>query len=108
MFGIFGKKREQLKKQIREEVLAELRQPPGSPVTDYAGKYGDDPWVTILSIVDDPEKGARVELDWNDAFIEYLRANGIVGVDDDAVIQKYITMLLHDLAGKEEDDNEFE
>jgi len=56
-----------------------------------------EPWVDIKGMVEDPEHGIKVDLDWNDEFVEYLRENGITGVDDEVVVQKWITMLYRDL-----------
>lgn len=50
----------------------------------------DTPEVRIYHIVEDPKKGIGIEIDWNDAFIDYLRANGYIGVDENQIIQKYI------------------
>ena len=62
-----------------------------------SGKYGDEPWVDVKAAVIDPEKGAKIELDWNDAFINYLKDYGYTGVDENAIIQKYIAVLLRSI-----------
>lgn len=62
-----------------------------------SGKYGDEPWVDVKAAVIDPEKGAKIELDWNDAFIKYLKDYGYTGVDENAIIQKYIAVLLRSI-----------
>lgn len=56
------------------------------------------PWVEIKSADYDVVKGFRIELDWNQAFVEQLRDGGIQGRDDDAIVQKWIAMLYQDLA----------
>lgn len=56
-----------------------------------------EPWVEIQSWTDTP-KGARVELDWNDAFIAHLRANGFTGADEDQIAQKYLALLTQQAA----------
>lgn len=60
-------------------------------------KTSEEPWVDIIGFVDTPQ-GVRVELDWNDAFVSYLRENGVKGADDEQVVQRWITLLLRDMA----------
>lgn len=67
-------------------------------------KASAEPWVEIKGMVEDPEKGIRIELDWNDAFVKYLRKNGYTGTDDDAVIQRYIAVLSKQVADDMADD----
>lgn len=59
-------------------------------------KSSNEPWVEVIGI-EPTEQGIRTELDWNDAFIDYLKSQGIAGVDDGQVIQHYVTMLLRDM-----------
>ena len=66
-------------------------------------KESDEPWVDFVGNVRDMEEGQRLEMDWNDAFIKYLRDNGIEGSDDEQVVQKYISLLLRDMTDKYED-----
>jgi len=81
--------------------------------SDYVArmKESKEPWVEIIGI-EPTEQGIRTELDWNDAFIEYLKAEGIYGVDDDQVIQHYITRLMQDMvenfAEEAEEESAFE
>ena len=62
-------------------------------------KASPDPWVEIEGWVDTPQ-GVRVELEWNDSFVDNLRQNGISGVDDEQVVQKWVALLMHDMAHK--------
>lgn len=61
-------------------------------------KASAEPWVEIKGIVQDPARGIKIELDWNDAFVKYLRQNGYTGADDDTVIQRYIAVLSKQVA----------
>jgi hypothetical protein len=65
----------------------------------YVSKMKDssEPWVEVLGAVD-TSQGVRIELDWNTAFVEYLRENGVTGIDDEQIMQQYITLLLRDMA----------
>lgn len=68
-------------------------------------KLSKEPWVTITSAEYDEVKGIRLQFDWNDAFITYLKDQGIVGVDEDAVVQRWVAMLAQDVAAKQEQSN---
>lgn len=52
-----------------------------------------EPWVELQSWADTPQ-GVKVELEWNDAFIVYLKQQGIEGTDDDQTVQKWVALLL--------------
>lgn len=64
-------------------------------------KKSKEPWVDVTGWTD-TDKGVKVELEWNDAFVDYLRGNGINGADDEQVVQKWVTLLLRDMADQME------
>lgn len=68
-------------------------------------KQSKDPWVEIQGWAQTPE-GVRVELDWNDAFADYLKQKGIPGADDQQIVQQWITLLLRDMADEIEEKND--
>ncbi len=68
-------------------------------------KASDEPWMDIEAW-DENKTGAKIELDWNDAFIKHLRENGIAGTDDDQVVQKWLILLMEDMTGKMADEAE--
>jgi hypothetical protein len=70
----------------------------------------NEPWVFIKGAVPDAEQGVKIELDWNDAFVKFLRDNGIEGASDESVVQKYLAMLHRQMLDKyqEEGGNSFE
>ena len=72
-------------------------------------KQSPDPWVDIIGWVRTDE-GVKIELEWNDAFVDYLRGNGIKGADEDQVVQKWVTLLLRDMADQMEEryDSDYE
>jgi len=65
-------------------------------------KASPDPWVEIVGWVHTDE-GVKVELEWNDAFVDYLRSNGVTGVDENQIVQKWVTLLLRDMADRMDD-----
>lgn len=60
-------------------------------------KTSTEPWVEIKSSSVDPVKGLMIELDWNDAFVQYLKDNGLQGRDDDTIVQKWVALLYENL-----------
>ncbi len=62
-----------------------------------------EPWVEIKGERVDPVRGISLELDWNPAFIEYLKDNGITGADEDLIVQKWLSLLYGDLIEKFEE-----
>lgn len=64
---------------------------------DRAKREGKDPWVEIKSADYSEVKGIQIELDWNEAFIQYLKDNGMKGRDDETIVQKWLAFLYQDL-----------
>lgn len=85
---------EQQEKQQAVEELTILR----SKLDQYEEKRnGTEPWIEIVGENIDPVRGIHLQLDWNDAFIQYLKENGISAKDEDAAIQKWLALLYHNL-----------
>ena len=59
-----------------------------------------EPWVEIKSDTVDPIHGIQIKLDWNPAFVQYLKDNGITGKDEDSIVQKWLAFLYEDIVGK--------
>ena len=74
--------------QAEEEFLAEA----ASALDSESGKNSKDPWVTIVGDAIG-EEGLQLSLDWNDAFIKFLRANGVEGSDETQIVQKWLAMI---------------
>jgi chromosome segregation ATPase len=70
---------------------------------DEARRNGSEPWVEVRSARMDPVKGIQIELDWNDAFVQYLRENGLAGRDDETIVQKWLAFLYEDLINRLEE-----
>lgn len=104
---------EALKEQLKAQVLQEMkdeatvrteeakmrREEEKKEQIRYISKMKEspDPWVDIIGWVHTDE-GVKVELEWNNAFVDYLRGNGINGADEEQVVQKWVTLLLRDMA----------
>lgn len=89
----------------REELLIE-RETKQKTIDEYVErmKLSTDPWVDVIADVKD-SNGLGVRLEWNDAFIVYLKESGINGTDQEQVVQKYIALLLRDTADRLEEES---
>jgi hypothetical protein len=56
-------------------------------------KDSSEPWVHIIGSIEDPSKGVKLDLDWNDAFIKYLRENKVPGITDEDVVSYWVTTI---------------
>lgn len=78
--------------------------------TKNADKEKNEPWVDIVSDGLDPIKGLHMKLDWNDAFIVYLRQNGYTGAADETVVGKWLVDLYRHISDQLESEqtNQFQ
>ncbi len=95
--------------QIRQQVLDELKSEESKKLAQSEKaraetnavrqkfvsemKSSSEPWVDIIMWTETPT-GVQYELDWNDAFIKHLEANGVKGVDEEQTVQKWVAILL--------------
>ncbi|HDY84675.1 MAG TPA: hypothetical protein ENH74_03200 [Methylophaga sp.] len=70
-------------------------------VSEESEKFRDskEPWVTIIGDTIS-EEGIQLALDWNDAFVKYLKAQGVTGADDTQVVQHWLAMISRQAADK--------
>jgi hypothetical protein len=97
---------DQVRKEREEERIIEQKRIEEQKAEEekIAEEKAKEPWVDIRGIMEDKKHGIKVDLDWNDAFVDYLRENGITGADDEIVVQKWITMLYRDLIEQQQGD----
>jgi len=104
---------DEVKKLVTAEIMAELKENNALAAKEKEiareqedleyQKYvdimmkSDEPWVDFVGNVRDTEQGQRLQMNWNDAFIKFLREIGITGIDEEQLVQKYITALLYDM-----------
>ena len=83
------KQKELGKPQIRRTVSEEAEQ----------WRDSDEPWVTIIGDTIS-EDGIQLALDWNDAFVKYLKTQGVTGADETQVVQHWLAMISKQAADK--------
>ena len=97
------KKLKDLRDQIKQEIVDDARRKEEESrpqltrmLSEEAEKYRDsiEPWVTIVGETMSDE-GIKIELDWNDAFVKYLKAQGVAGTDDTQIVQKWLAMIAY-------------
>ncbi|KKL80334.1 hypothetical protein LCGC14_2005790 [marine sediment metagenome] len=70
-------------------------------MSEESDKFRDskEPWVTIIGDTIS-EEGIQLALDWNDAFVKYLKTQGVTGADDTQVVQHWLAMISRQAADK--------
>lgn len=53
-------------------------------------KNSNQPWFDIGSADFDADQGIKMQLDWNDAFIDFLKQNGYVGMTETDLVSQYL------------------
>jgi len=89
----------QLKKD-KEAAEAEASSLRNAKAEEDKLRASNDPWVTIKGYSFDEKFGLKIELDWNEAFVEYLKANGVHGKDEEVIVQKWLAGMYLDLESK--------
>ena len=90
---------EEIKKGV-DEHIEQLPPQPVRVVDPEREVYANSPtpWVKLVGILEDAERGIEVKLDWNDAFVNELKEKGYVGIDDNQMVQKWLVMLTMNVA----------
>lgn len=88
---------EKAETQAKLERLKELEE---KEAAEKAKKEGPEPWVEIRSAEYSEIHGFKIELDWNEAFVQYLKESGLKGRNEEEVVQKWLGFLYGDLIEK--------
>ena len=91
-------------KEKTDQLASELEAIRTERESDASKKNSDVPWVDVHSAEFDPARGVQIDLDWNPAFIVYLKENGLKGKTEEIIIQKWLAFLYEDLVAKLEDE----
>ena len=75
----------------------------------YTGVMKDspEPWVDLQGYTETPQ-GLKISLEWNDAFIDHLKTQGLTGSDEDEVVHRWLAMLMQDVAEDTDPRNELQ
>lgn len=68
-------------------------------------KNSNEPWVDVRSAEFNTERGVQIELDWNDAFISYLKENGFKGKTELLIVQRWLILLYGDMITRLEEES---
>ncbi|QDJ96496.1 hypothetical protein Xoosp13_310 [Xanthomonas phage Xoo-sp13] len=60
-------------------------------------RNSSEPWVEVIGQEFNADGDLKIQLDWNDAFIKYLRSNGFKGQTDDILVQMWVSSLSRNL-----------
>lgn len=88
-----------------EELRQEIEFARKETAESEAKKNSDEPWVDVHSAEFTVERGVQIELDWNPAFIGYLKENGFKGKNEQIIVQKWLVLLYGDLITRLEEDS---
>jgi hypothetical protein len=80
-----------------QQELAVFRKKEEANKAKYDSK---DPWVEIRSADFSDVRGFRIELDWNEAFVQHLKESGIKGSNEEETVQKWLALLYQNLIEK--------
>lgn len=68
----------------------------------------DGPWVDIKAATTDDSGILKIELDWNEHFITYLRSHGYKGITEQEIVGRWVKDLHHQLLSEVVDETHSE
>jgi hypothetical protein len=76
---------------------------------EATGKEGSEPWVNVVNTNFDGENPNQgfMELEWNAAFIKFLRDHEYSGKTDEEVVDKWFTDLCKNIGAQMDEDSKF-
>lgn len=72
-------------------------------------KESKEPWVNVIN-TDFDEKNPRqgfMELEWNAAFIEFLKTHGYEGKTDEEIVDRWFTELCKNIGAQFDEESKF-
>lgn len=58
-----------------------------------AKRRSSDPWVDVTSETIHEDGRIEIQMDWNDAFIKYLRQHGFKGANEEVLVQQWLASI---------------
>ena len=98
--------KEELRQEQEEENRALIEKSVAEALEKEKNKQldGKEPWVNLVGGEIDPEKGIKVKLEWNEAFVKMLRQNGIQGTSDEEIVQRWLALVTKDIDRRHQDE----
>ena len=81
-------KRHAIETAVRGEFTSQMKESP-------------EPWVDLQGYTE-TKQGLKITLDWNDAFIDHLREEGMTGLNEDEIVHRWLAMLMQNVATETE------
>lgn len=95
MWPFKSKKQKEELEQKKQTELKELFK--ASIKEDREKRYNsNEPFVEVISSHFDEEQGIQLRLDWNPAFIKYLKKHGVPGHNEDEIVACWLRGLGRD------------
>lgn len=63
-------------------------------------RLSSEPWVEVIGEKIDSDGRIELQLDWNAAFVKYLKLNGFRGQTDEILVQTWLAALERDASGE--------
>lgn len=88
---------------IFKNLFGKKEKPPINP------KESNEPWVNVVNTSFDGEnpKEGFMELEWNKAFIDFLRKHEYTGKTDEELVDKWFTELCKNIGNQMDEDSKF-
>lgn len=71
-------------------------------------KLKEEPFLNLKGLVQQPDGQIKIDLDWDDAFIQKLKECGYTGADENVIIQKYLLELTSSISEDMSGDSDYE
>ena len=84
-------------------MIAQLQQQVKLLMDLKSRRESNEPWIDFVGGDVDPTNGLQINLDWNDAFIDQLRAQGYRGTTETELIAQYLKQVGSVVGGNDPD-----
>lgn len=86
------------KEELEQKKQAELKELFKASIQEDRDKRykSNEPYVEVISSHYDDDQGIQLRLDWNPAFIKYLKRHGIPGNSEDEIVSFWLRRLGND------------
>lgn len=68
--------------------------------TNFVVKEGNEPWFKMEGRIRNPSEGVRIELDWSEEFISFLKQVGFKGATDEEIFGRWLNDIYKPLGSR--------